>query len=170
MARRRKIQSLALQIEGDLKVRLLAALLLRGATRRRRKRLETHQVQNLPNLIKPNYLHLLSHGVIAETLNLNYHVVQHLCRKALLKQQPISPEKQVRVLEQVHIDYLLSQRTLEMYSGLTMKQRTIRFHRVYTNKRIAVTTLRRLYLKNGIKRKKIRQEKPKPNLMRPNHL
>ena len=112
----------------------------------------------------------LSYKNISDTLNLNYHVVQHLCRNSLLKQQLISPEKQVRVLEQVHIDYLLSQRTLEMYSGLTMKQRTIRFHRVYTNKRIAVTTLRRLYLKNGIKRKKIRQEKPKPNLMRPNHL
>ena len=112
----------------------------------------------------------LSYKNIADTLNLNYHVVQHLCRKALLKQQPISPEKQVRVLEQVHIDYLLSQRTLEMYSGLTMKQRTIRFHRVYTDKRIAVTTLRRLYLKNGIKRKKIRQEKPIPNLIRPNHV
>jgi len=30
------------------------------------------------------------------------------------------------------------------------------------NKKIAVTSLRRLYIKNGIKRKKVRQEKVKP--------
>ena len=30
------------------------------------------------------------------------------------------------------------------------------------NKKIAVTSLRRLYLKHGIKRKKVRQEKLKP--------
>ena len=36
------------------------------------------------------------------------------------------------------------------------------FHRQFPNKRIAITSLRRLYLKNGIKRKKVRQEKYKP--------
>ena len=43
-----------------------------------------------------------------------------------------------------------------------MKQRTVFFHRQFTDKRIAVTTLRRLYLKHGIKRKKVRQEKSSP--------
>lgn len=44
-----------------------------------------------------------------------------------------------------------------------MKQRVIRFHRVYPNKRVAVTSLRRLYLKHGIRRKKLRQEKVIPS-------
>jgi len=36
------------------------------------------------------------------------------------------------------------------------------FHRKFTNKRIAVTSLRRLYLRHGIKCKKVRQEKVMP--------
>ena len=36
------------------------------------------------------------------------------------------------------------------------------FHRTFPDKRIAVTSLRKLYLRNGIKRKKVRQEKYKP--------
>ena len=44
-------------------------------------------------------------------------------------------------------------------AGHTLHWRTVLFHRKFTNKRIAVTSLRRLYLKNGIKRKKIRQVK-----------
>ena len=43
-----------------------------------------------------------------------------------------------------------------------MKMRTILFHRQFPDKRIAVTSLRRLYLKNKIKRKKVRQEKYLP--------
>ena len=40
------------------------------------------------------------------------------------------------------------------------------FHRQFTDKRIAVTSLRRLYLANGIKRKKLRQEKVLPGRLR----
>jgi hypothetical protein len=40
--------------------------------------------------------------------------------------------------------------------------RTVLFHRQYPNKRIAVTSLRRLYLKNKVSRKKVRQEKYLP--------
>ena len=36
------------------------------------------------------------------------------------------------------------------------------FHRRFTDKRIAVTSLRRLYLRHGVKRKKVRQEKAMP--------
>lgn len=43
-----------------------------------------------------------------------------------------------------------------------MKERTVMFHRQFPDKRIAVTSLRRLYLKNKIKRKKLRQEKVMP--------
>jgi len=49
-----------------------------------------------------------------------------------------------------------------------MKQRTVYFHRQFTNKRIAVTSLRRLYLKHGIKCKKVRHEKVMPLRSRTN--
>ena len=49
-----------------------------------------------------------------------------------------------------------------------MKKRTMYFHRQFTNKRIAVTSLRRLYLKHGIKCKKVRQEKVMPLRARTN--
>jgi len=43
-----------------------------------------------------------------------------------------------------------------------MKERATLFHRKYPNKRVAVTSLRRLYLSKGVKRKVVRQEKLKP--------
>ena len=43
-----------------------------------------------------------------------------------------------------------------------MKRRTILFHRRFTNKRIAVTSLRKLYLKHGLRRKRVRMEKVMP--------
>ena len=48
---------------------------------------------------------------------------------------------------------------MKAWAGFTLKWRTILFHRKFINKTIAVTSLRKLYLKHGIKRKKIRQEK-----------
>ena len=85
-----------------------------------------------------------------------------MCRSALKPQKPFTFDQQVKLLEQEHIDYLLNQRTLEQWSGLTLKERTVMFHRQFPNRRIAVTSLRRLYLKNRIKRKKLRQEKVMP--------
>ena len=48
------------------------------------------------------------------------------------------------------------------WAGLTMKERVILFHRQFMNKKIAITSLRRLYLNNKVKRKKIRQHKGVP--------
>ena len=45
-------------------------------------------------------------------------------------------------------------------AGFPLKQRAVMFHRMFTDKRIAVTSLRKLYLKNKITQKKVRQEKP----------
>ena len=45
---------------------------------------------------------------------------------------------------------------------MTMKMRTKLFHRQFPDKRIAVTSLRRLYLKHKVKRKKVRQDKYLP--------
>ena len=42
------------------------------------------------------------------------------------------------------------------------------FHRKFPHKRIAVTSLRRLYLTHGIKRKIVRQEKLRPSHIRDN--
>lgn len=44
-----------------------------------------------------------------------------------------------------------------------MKNRCKLFHRKFPNKRIAVTSLRRLYLKNKIRRKKVKQMKYMPD-------
>ena len=43
-----------------------------------------------------------------------------------------------------------------------MKERVKLFHRQYPDKRIAITSLRRLYLKHKIKRKKVVQDKVMP--------
>ncbi len=103
-----------------------------------------------------------SYALIAATLNLTAYEVQHICRKALRPAKKVTDEQLVRRLDQVHLDFLLSPVTLEQWAGLSLKERTVRFHRRFTDKRIAVTSLRRLYLRNGVKRKKVRQEKAMP--------
>ena len=65
-------------------------------------------------------------------------------------------------LDQEHFEFLLNPDTLKRWAGMTMKMRTILFHRQFPDKRIAVTSLRRLYLKHKVKRKKVRQEKSLP--------
>ena len=47
-----------------------------------------------------------------------------------------------------------------------MKERVKYFHRRFLDKRIAITSLRRLYLQHRIKRKKVRQEKAMPTAAR----
>ena len=48
---------------------------------------------------------------------------------------------------------------MELWAGHTLKERTTLFHRKFPNKKLAVTSLRRLYLRHGVRRKLIRQEK-----------
>ena len=60
------------------------------------------------------------------------------------------------------MDFLTSLETLRLWAGKSLKERAILFHRKFPNKRIAVTSLRRLYLSKGVKRKVVRQEKVKP--------
>ena len=74
----------------------------------------------------------------------------------------MAPEKQVRKLEEEHVAFLLNERVLEQWAGKTMKERTVLFHRRFPDKRIAVTSLRRLYLKHKIRRKRVRHEKVLP--------
>ena len=87
-----------------------------------------------------------------------YNQVQHICRRATRGEKPRTSEQRVRRLDQAHVDFLTSMHTLEQWAGLTMKQRTVLFHRRFPDTRIAVTTMRRLYLRHGIRRKKVRLE------------
>ena len=103
---------------------------------------------------------------VADALNLTYNEVQHICRAALRPKRPLTSRKMIRKLNDQHVQFLISPLTLEHWAGLTMKQRTVYFHRKFTDKRIAVTSLRRLYHKHGIKRKKVRQEKVMPKNVR----
>ena len=64
-----------------------------------------------------------------------------------------------RRLEKEHLDFITDPTTLGRWAGYTLKKRCQMFHRQFGDKRIAVTTLRKLYLRHKIKRKKVRQEK-----------
>ena len=104
-------------------------------------------------------LKYLSYSRIANALDITYNDVQHICRQVLKAPRKLTIDQQARKLAQTHIDFLLHERTLELWSGYTMKERTVLFHRKYPHKKIAVTSLRRLYLKHGVRRKIVRQEK-----------
>ena len=99
---------------------------------------------------------------------MTYNQVQHICRTAIKPSKTLSSGKLVRKLGPEHVQFLTSLHTLEQWSGLTMKQRTILFHRRFTEKRIAVTSLRRLYLRHGIRCKKVRFEKTMTQRVRQN--
>ena len=108
-------------------------------------------------------------STIARGLQLTYNQVQHICRKALQPSAPLKPDKQLRKLDKEHVDFLLNERVLEQWAGRTMKERTVLFHRQFPDKRIAVTSLRRLYLKHKIRRKRVRHEKVLPAGLRANY-
>jgi hypothetical protein len=110
----------------------------------------------------------ISYKSIAAFVNLSVYEVQHICRKALLPTKAVTAKMRERILTWEHIDFLLSPKTLELWAGYTMKERVKYFHRRFLDKRIAITSLRRLYLKNKIKRKKVRQEKVMPTAAREN--
>jgi len=110
-----------------------------------------------------------AYSTIAKGLRMaTYNQVQHICRTALKPSKPLSGDKLVRKLGPEHVQFLTSLHTLEQWSGMTMKQRTILFHRSFTDKRIAITTLRRLYLRHGIRCKKVRLEKSMTQRVRRN--
>ena len=104
----------------------------------------------------------VSYGAISKAFNISYNSVQHICRYALKTADWLRPNREVRKLSQEHIEFLTSYSTLEKWAGFSLKWRTRLFHRHFPDKRIAVTTLRKLYLKNDIRRKKVRQEKHMP--------
>ena len=102
-----------------------------------------------------------SYQRIATVVRLTYNQVQHICKKALSKTS-CKRKNLSRQLDQAHVDFLTNERTLELWAGKTLKERTALFRRRFPAKRIAVTSLRKLYLRHKIKRKKVRQEKSLP--------
>ena len=105
---------------------------------------------------KPKCPVYATYATISRTLDLEYNTVQHLCRyafKFFKNRKKIDPS---RKLDQVHIDFLTSPETLKIWAGFPLKERSKLFHRKFPNKRIAVTSLRRLYSTHRIKRKVVR--------------
>ena len=99
---------------------------------------------------------------------MTYNQVQHICRTTFRPIKTLNSEKLLRKLDPEHLNFLTSMHTLEQWSGITMKQRTVLFHRRFPDKRIAITTLRRLYLRHGIRCKKVRLEKSMTQRVRRN--
>ena len=97
-----------------------------------------------------------SYATISRTLAVPYNTVQHLCRYALKTKRKPKKDKEARRLDQEQIDFLLKKETHILWAGRTLKERTVLFYRRFPHKKIAVTSLRRLYLANGIKRKIVR--------------
>lgn len=96
-------------------------------------------------------------------LEQSYNTIQYLCRHSQ-RMKLHARVKKKNLLTQEHINFLLDPHTLKKWAGYTLKMRRVFFHRRFPETQIAVTTLRRLYLKNKIKRKKVRQEKYLPPL------
>ena len=98
-----------------------------------------------------------SYNTIAKAVGVPYNTVQHLCRHALQPTKKQSLFKRIHELSQEHRDFLLKPLTLKQWAGLTLQERTVLFHRRFTDKRISTTSLR-----NGVRRKKVRQVKVRP--------
>ena len=106
---------------------------------------------------KRNPVRFATYQFISEFTRLPYSQVEHICRYAeatagLRKKR----KSKLRVYDEEHIAFLTDQKTLELWAGKTGKERCVLFHRRFPNKRLALTTLRRIYAKHMIKRKKVR--------------
>ena len=61
--------------------------------------------------------------------------------------------------DRAHIDFLTSDATLRKQAGLTLQERTYLFEQQFPDKKLCVTTLRRIYRRAHVKRKAVNQEK-----------
>ena len=74
------------------------------------------------------------------------------------------PKKKTTLhLKPEHIDFLVSERSLRLWSGLSLQDRAHLFHRKFIDAKITASQLRTLYRKFGIKKKKVRMMKPFTN-------
>ena len=66
-------------------------------------------------------------------------------------------------LKKEHVDFLVGDECLRLWSGLSLQDRAQLFHRRFIDARITPSQLRTLYRKFGIKKKKVRMVKPAIN-------
>ena len=64
------------------------------------------------------------------------------------------------------LEYIGSQETLEAWQGKSLDERTVLFNSIFKPVKISSETLRKAYIKLGIKKKKIRQTKSVPEKTR----
>ena len=105
----------------------------------------------------------MTHAKIATALNLSVNEVAYLCVRAQSGKDHLGRRRDpARALEQVHINFMTCDRTLQLQAGKTLAERSALFTAMFPDKKIAVTTLRLLYLKHGIKRKRVAPVKVVP--------
>ena len=68
-----------------------------------------------------------------------------------------------RKLESKHIDFLTNKETLQAWSGRTLIERCILFHRSFVDKKISKTKLWKTYKDHGIKNKVVKYTKFQPS-------
>ena len=99
---------------------------------------------------------LMHYSAIAKHLKVSYNTVQHICRYKPVQEHRKKYGGQQWKLDQEHVEFLVSEETLKQWAALTLKERAKLFHRKFPNKKIAPTSLRRLYLKHKVRRKAVR--------------
>ena len=67
-----------------------------------------------------------------------------------------------RILEKEHLDYILKDSTMELWAGLTMKDRCRWFSVRFPQKKMSVNALERLYKGNRVRKKAVRVTKDVP--------
>ena len=68
-------------------------------------------------------------------------------------------------LTQQHLDFMVAPGTLRIWSGMTMKERQVMFHRQYPVTKISMYHLRLVYKQAGVKNKMIRMKKQVPTYL-----
>lgn len=87
--------------------------------------------------------------------------MQHICKQALKKKTTVPKVRfPFHRLDQEHYDFLTDEQTLERQAGMTLKERCEIFEERFSPKKLCATTLRRIYLKNYITLKSIKELKP----------
>ena len=99
----------------------------------------------------------LAYRRIGTILNLSANSVKYVCTRALQKAAAKKrPADLSRQLGSQHLDFLLSSETLKRSAGKSLAERSALFSQQFPGKRIAKTTLQRLYRQHKIKRKAVK--------------
>lgn len=78
--------------------------------------------------------------------------------------ETIKPLGRPAKLKSAHIEYLVSQETLNQQAGLSLAERAVLFHRQFPELKVSHSTIARVYKLNGVKFKMIQRVKPKASM------